>query len=617
MSDFIIPEDTLTEEDPFSDDYVPHGEPAAEPETATAEDGTPLFDISDLEGTDLLSASSQLNIVTRASLIRSTTLSWLKAHPNALETLTPTMIEGTLLRLTNTVIVHINQSLEKDYRHEVQKRLTNDQIALLIRTLHHVVRIAPDSSSISTPSDPDNDILAMYVDDPKDSDWGTYQFSKSRFQVLVRRYDREASTKQCEEIMSMVFAELPRTTVNSDMDLIPVNNGIVDYRTKTLIPFGPQHVFTAKTRVNFNPQATNPIITNPDGTTWDVLSWVQSLSDDDGVPELLMQIAGAIVRPRVNWERSAWFYSPVGNNGKGTLCTLYRNLSGSAASISISQFGKEFHLSPLLRATAVIVDENPVGTFIDQSENFKAAVTNDKITINIKNRDVFDFQPYMFIVQCINERPQVKDKSDSFYRRLLIVPFRKTFGGRENKAIKRDYLARPEVLEFVLKYVLCDLPDYYELDTPEVCADELETYKLEDPVRSFFNDVVENLVWDVIPTRLLYSLYQGWYKAEYPSSSGLLAEARFKERIEGICSKHPTWEASLGSRSTLFHTKTPTVPEPFIEEYNLTKFMHSSITTAPNRAIWDKMPTRTRGIRRNIALPPAALPTVPSDPTQP
>ena len=71
------------------------------------------------------------------------------------------------------------------------------------------------------------------------------------------------------------------------------------------------------------------------------------------------------------------------------------------------------------------------------------------------------------MVQCLNEMPRIKDKSDSFYRRQLFIPFTKCFTGEERKYIKQDYLKRTEVLEYVLYRVLN--MNYYELDTPQTC----------------------------------------------------------------------------------------------------------------------------------------------------
>ncbi|MDK8074272.1 hypothetical protein QP684_07070 [Alloscardovia omnicolens] len=54
------------------------------------------------------------------------------------------------------------------------------------------------------------------------------------------------------------------------------------------------------------------------------------------------------------WNHSIWLLSEVGNNGKGTLCRLMRNLLGDGAhtSINLKQFTEQFGLDDLLNASA-------------------------------------------------------------------------------------------------------------------------------------------------------------------------------------------------------------------------------------------------------------------------
>ena len=80
-------------------------------------------------------------------------------------------------------------------------------------------------------------------------------------------------------------------------------------------------------------------------------------------------------------------------------------------------------LEPLIQATAIIVDENDVGTYIDKAANLKAIVTGDTIQMNRKFKMPIAYQFKGFMVQCLNEMPRIRDKSDSFYRRQLFIPF--------------------------------------------------------------------------------------------------------------------------------------------------------------------------------------------------
>ena len=122
---------------------------------------------------------------------------------------------------------------------------------------------------------------------------------------------------------------------------------------------------------------------------------------------------------------------------------------GTYASIPLTAFFQEFHLEPLIKANAVIVDENSVGIFIDSADNFKAAVTGDVILANRKQKTPVALRFRGMIIECVNEIPRVRDRSVSFMRRLLFVPFKKCFTGAERKYIKYDYLHRKEVLEYV------------------------------------------------------------------------------------------------------------------------------------------------------------------------
>src|SRR5699024_5912449 len=137
---------------------------------------------------------------------------------------------------------------------------------------------------------------------------------------------------------------------------------------------------------------------------------------------------------------------------------------------------------------------------------FKAVVTNDVITINRKYKAPIAHQHWGFMIQCLNDRPSIKDKSESFYRRQVFVPFTKSFTGRERKYIKDDYLGRRDVLEYVLKRVLT--MNYYSLSQPPAVLEALEEFKNHnDPIRAFWAEMRTEFVWDLLPWSFLYQAY--------------------------------------------------------------------------------------------------------------
>lgn len=511
------------------------------------------------------------------------------------------------------------------------------QVARLIGRLHTLVRLAPSTQSNTSA---DADALAVYVDDPTSARYGTYVVSVDATEQLIRRYWPGVNLPALKETYKALHSEAPRVTRGENKDLVPCRNGIVDYNggDPKFIEFSPEYVFLAKLDVDWNPDAQNTVIHNDaDGTDWDVESWMrdfytspnpftEEMMVDEAMSELLWQLVGAAVRPYVSWHKCAFFYSAQGNNGKGTLVSLMRNMlgAGNYASIPLADFGKDHLLEPLTRANAVLVDENDVGTFVEKGGNFKAVVTNDVITFNRKYKEAISHQHFGFMVQCLNDPPVFKDKSESVYRRQLFVPFIKSFTGAERQYIKNDYLKRPEVLEYVLKRVLTGslTEPYYELSEPDLVKAALNEFKsTNDPVRAFWEEISNELVWDLNPFTFIYDLYKAWM-ARYMPNSKAIGRNKFITELVALIRADETsqWECA---DQTAPHRPSSmmSAPEHLIAEYNLPEWGNPTVPLSdPNyrdrrsTIPGDRMKPSYRGFkRREISLPavdldrPAAL----------
>ncbi|QWF85716.1 DNA primase family protein [Amycolatopsis sp. CA-230715] len=533
----------------------------------------------------------------------------------------PRVLEKELLAIVNSVCTIQNKARTAAEKLPLLRCLTYWQVSQILLRLHHVIRIAPSTKD----TDREYDLLAMYQATGRSR--GTYTTSEDDIRTAARRYNTQLTLKEFAEVLAVLREDSPRTHQCRHRDLIAVNNGVFHYgreareitvggttfhlEPKSLVPFHPALVFLAKCHIDYVDAPDNPVITHPvDGTVWNIESWVRELSDDDGIPELLWEIIGAIIRPHVPWGKTAWFYSEEGNNGKGTLCSLMRNLCGPRAhtSIPLSDFGKDFALEPLVRATAIIVDENDVGTFIDRAANLKAIVTNDVIQINRKYRMPIAYQFFGFMVQCLNGFPRVKDKSESFYRRQLFVPFTKSYTGRERKYIKDDYLQRQDVLEYALWYVLnragaADPGHYYQLSEPVATKEVMAEYKeANDPVRAFWEEFRERLVWDLAPFTFLYDLYKSWFADVSPSGSPV-SHKQFITDLVAIVQADPLWHCPDKNRK-IRPGQMLSKPETLIAEYELRKWMnpHYSGTESDKRS-QPLLQANYRGLLRYTVAP--------------
>lgn len=463
------------------------------------------------------------------------------------------------IAVRNTLVVN------RDERLPMLRYLTNWQVAQLVLATHNVVRICshPGAEGIY-------DLLAVYCDSGLDA--GLYVTDELELSRIIVAFNPEISMRGIQEVLGHLKRQARRVETTRDRDLVPMANGIFDYKSKTLLKFSPDYVFTSKSTTLFDPDAQAPVLIGDDGEPFDVDAWLLDLFNDDEERAIQMwQIIGALLRPNVSWNKAAWLYSQKGNNGKGTLVHMIRNLVGPNrwVSLPLSQMGKDFMLEPLTRATAIITDENDVGTYIDKAANLKSIITGDALMINRKGRAPISYAFHGFMVQCLNEYPRVKDKTDSFYRRPLFIPFDKSFTGQEKKWIKDRFMADPALLRYVAKKVLVDLPDYYEIADSSASTAVLEGYKdFNDPVREFWREFESEFAWDMLPLKFLYDLFRSWMTQVNPGGKPVSMQSMSSD-IDTIIENSGGWERHDVKRPG----KMMDAPEPLIEEYQLKDWM--------------------------------------------
>lgn len=462
-------------------------------------------------------------------------------------------IEQDLMQKIYVRIKRANQAAQKgDSRLPTPRYLGFAQIADVLNAVM-TIRVITDG-------DNGMELLGIYDGSIYDTNLNIlYKAATSMNSTLVKR-DLDEMVKRLKLICQHV-------ELNKDPNLIAVANGVFNYKKKVLMPFSEDYVFLSKSRVSWNEFAS--LKTFPDG--WNVEDWIREIAVDDDVATLLWQVAGSVLRPYVRWDKSVWLFSTAGSNGKGTFCTMLRNLLGPNAccSIPIEDFSKDFALGPLIGRQAIITDENNVGLYIDKVAAMKAVVTGDMVTITRKFEQPVNYVFHGMMVQCLNSYPKVKDKSDSFYRRQIFIPFEKSFkGAGDNKNIKEQYLKDPDVLEYVMKR--CLMMDYYRLDEPVACVDALTEYKEDnDPVRQFWTEFEDELAWDLVPYKFLYDLYKSWYDQNYPRAQ-TVSRPSFIGALKTIIQRESiVWECDDDNKKKYRIGNKMSKPEPLIIEYRL------------------------------------------------
>lgn len=215
-------------------------------------------------------------------------------------------------KTANEIEIHNSQQLNKALKFPTPRYLLPSQIAAVIRRTRHVIKV----DFVGKNAESEYCLLAVYQESGEDE--GLYSVSENVIENMIMEFNYDASAKDVAEVIRRLRLTAPTKRRNQNKDLIAVCNGLFDYQAKQLLPFSPDHVFLSKSRVNYVPNPANPIIFNPDDKTyWDVENWMDEVVPDDEVRQLIWEILGAVVRPFVPWNKSAWLFSTSGNSGKG------------------------------------------------------------------------------------------------------------------------------------------------------------------------------------------------------------------------------------------------------------------------------------------------------------
>lgn len=450
--------------------------------------------------------------------------------------------------------------------------------------------------------------LVTYCDHGPDE--GLYVPAERKIRLLAREYHYTISSKDLNAVVDLVRDSSPLLIPSEDGDVVALVNGLFDLRTKELRPFSPEIVLTSKASVAFSETATVcPVM--DDG--WSVDDWIRELANDDPeVEDLFWQIIAALFRPGHAFNKAVLLYSSTGSNGKGTFVELLRNLVGAerAATLSISDFGGPFLPETLRHTFCVLSDENEVGDFLRRAGVFKAWITHDWIRLNVKYGNMSDIKGRGLCVFCVNELPSSKDKSESFYRRFVAIPFLKRYtGANENKAIKNDYVKRREVLEYIANKAMM-MPLFDAFVTPQVCEELLGEIRIEnDPVLQFAEELLPQFRWDLLPWKFVYAVYAAWMKKEVPSGRAV-GSREFTKRLTAYVDATPAcgWfvpRGEDGKQKTMRTHNKILGEEPLAVEYDLSDWFDMQPVGGSMRKIGlpHNMPVSTRGLlRANIVL---------------
>ena len=297
--------------------------------------------------------------------------------------------------------------------------------------------------------------------------------------------------------------------MNADRNYINVKNGMLNLSTYKLHVHSPKYHSTIQIPIYFDINAT--------ATKFD--SFMRDITlDDDELIAIHQELIGYWLTGETKAEKAVYYYGS-GANGKSVLASIVTELVGTqnVSSVPLSKFNDQFGMESMVGKSLNISAENEMGGKALKTENFKAIVSGDNITINIKYRSAINYRPYCRLVFLVNNLPDSSDVTEGYFRKLIIVPFPRTFKKEErNVNLKEELLSElPGILNWSLRGLQRLRSNNYQFSACKAIEETEQSYHNEqNPVRDFFQAHV--LQGDGYRTKQadFYNLYSRWLNVQ-------------------------------------------------------------------------------------------------------
>ena len=366
-------------------------------------------------------------------------------------------------------IILRDEAFQKPVFYEKNKFLFDKFANYLISQLH-IIKI--------------NKQLHMYKD-------GIYVDGYSYIESEMIKYIPNLNRQKRAEVLSYIELLATTNVEASPANFIAFKNGIYNIETNEFTEFNPNIIITNKINFEYKSNAYSEKVDN----TLNRLA-----CNDKEIRSLLEEVVGYCFYRR-NELRKSFILIGDKANGKSTFLDMIKTLLGeeNTVALDLKELGDRFKTAELFGKLANIGDD--IGDeFIANPAVFKKLVSGDRLNVERKGRNPFNFNNYSKLLFSANSIPRIKDKSGAVIDRLIIVPFNATFSSNDpdfDPYIKYK-LRSKDSMEYLIQLGLAGLKRVLKnrkFTKSQKVEAELEEYEENNnPIILFFKETSEDQI---------------------------------------------------------------------------------------------------------------------------
>lgn len=337
--------------------------------------------------------------------------------------------------------------------------------------------------------------------------WEEYKISYLRSKALVMLGDEGSSSKAADAAAIVRDLSILKHSrkMNDQPDWVCLQNGMFNIQTRQLSSFDKNYYSSYMIDIDYDPQYSQ-----------ECSRWEKFLEETIESGEVIIEIQkffGYCLTRETRYEKALIMIGP-GGDGKSKLLDVLQAMVGeeNCSSVKMSALDDQFYVSML--ADKLINVSTEIENKVFGSDVFKAIVSGDRISASFKNQTPFTFRPYCKLAFSSNKYPRIRDNSDGFFRKIMVVELKEQFSmkGTDDKFLIEKLLAE---LSGIFAWALdgLSLLQTVGFDNPKALKETLRDYKVSNnPVLGFIDDcvVIQNQSDDKIQKNVVYKAYKNY-----------------------------------------------------------------------------------------------------------
>ncbi len=338
------------------------------------------------------------------------------------------------------------------------------------------------------------------------------------------RYALAADIRDAEFQWQILIDKTTRE-INVNPYLLNFENGLYNIQTDELIPHDPKILNTIRLGGKYDPGAKCPVF----------LRYLSDVLPESEHP-LVQEILGYFLIP-INKAQKSFVMVGKPDSGKSTLLYVVQDLllrQENVSNLTWQELDEKFATVQLFGKLANIFADLPTSDIRDTG-TFKAITGEDYISAQHKFKEYFSFKPFArLLFSCNNIPKNYSDRSDGFYRRLILIRFDHSIPEDKKDGDLKEKLAAETdgIIAWAMVGLKRLIANKFRFSETERTRAELSSYKAENSSTLAF--VEECCALGTGGEVLREDLYNAYHEYCAAAGSKPVSQKRFNNELEGI-----------------------------------------------------------------------------------